>query len=350
MGDKDKKKLKVILNLYERRSAANVSGSVATSTLGLASGSNVSNHRLTPLKKRKFKKQASLQAKADLNGVGVAQGTVSGSAYIQTFVGWRSSAEVPDYYDVLKEPMDFGTMRKKVNKGSHTTVETFEVRPPKPLPDFGSAEMNELAQSITRDIVRGDSEKLVKVLFELARHFAPSTIFLDEIDAIISQRGDGRSEHEASRRLKTELLVQMDGLNKSTDLVFLPAATKTRKFDVLLISRLPEARRAMCEELLPKEENPDLPYDDMVQLTEGYSGSNLRIVFKEAAMRPLRRLMAELERMERNGGVHTEEDLPKIGAITEEDVRIALETTRRSAHLLAARYEQFDGDFGSRAV
>lgn len=212
---------------------------------------------------------------------------------------------------------------------------------------------------------RGDSEKSIKVLFELARHHAPSTIFLDEIDAIISHRGEGRSEHEASRRLKTELLIQMDGLMQTDELVFILAATNLPwELDAAMLRRLekrilvplpePEARRAMFEELLPPQPgNEEIPYDILMERTEGYSGSDIRLVCKEAAMQPLRRLMAQLEEQQKEPpgdqqGVVSEEDLPKVGPITASDIEIALRNTRPSAHLDAPRYEKFNADYGSQ--
>lgn len=68
---------------------------------------------------------------------------------------------------------------------------------------------------------RGDSEKLVKVMFEMAAQLAPSTIFVDELDTITSKRAD----HEASRRLTSQILMHMDGLLSSEKRIFFLATS-----------------------------------------------------------------------------------------------------------------------------
>ena len=59
----------------------------------------------------------------------------------------------------------------------------------------------------------GEGEKLMKTLFALAAVYSPSIIFFDEIDSILSKRSS--EEQEASRRLKTEFLIQLDGVGSS---------------------------------------------------------------------------------------------------------------------------------------
>ena len=61
----------------------------------------------------------------------------------------------------------------------------------------------------------GEGEKMVRAMFAVARCNQPAVVFIDEIDSLLSQRSDG--EHEASRRIKTEFLVQLVGRNIKQD-------------------------------------------------------------------------------------------------------------------------------------
>lgn len=194
---------------------------------------------------------------------------------------------------------------------------------------------------------------MIRALFDLARHHSPSTIFLDEIDAMMSQRGDeGGGEHEASKRMKTELLIQMDGLAKSEDLVFVLAVSNLPwTLDTALLRRLEkriyvplpnlEARVKVFKTLLPESITEQLPYDVIAAKTEGYSGSDLHIICKESAMRPVRRLIEKLERGDE--GVEYK-DLERV---TLQDVEKALECTKSSAHRSTEAYLKWQSEFGS---
>lgn len=213
---------------------------------------------------------------------------------------------------------------------------------------------------------RGDSEKLVRVLFELARFHAPSTIFLDELESIMSQRGAGSSgDHEGSRRMKTELLIQMDGLAKSNDLVFLLAASNLpweldhamlRRLEKRILVNLPseEARKQMLSSHLPQTINSpsngleiktEIDYDLFAKKLDGYSGSDIKLLCKEAAMRPLRKVFDVLE----NVGDERSATLPQLqlNPVTNDDLQAALSTTKPSARQLLDKYAEWQKEYES---
>ncbi|XP_064260188.1 katanin p60 ATPase-containing subunit A-like 2 isoform X3 [Passer domesticus] len=210
---------------------------------------------------------------------------------------------------------------------------------------------------------RGDSEKLVRVLFELARYHAPSTIFLDELESVMSQRGTAPGgEHEGSRRMKTELLVQMDGLARSDDLVFVLAASNLpweldsamlRRLEKRILVDLPseEARRVMIQHWLPPLSNSggvqlrtDLDYVKLSQETNGYSGSDIKLVCKEAAMRPVRKIFDALENHQPgNSNLH----MIQLDTITTADFLDVIAHTKPSAKNLSQKYTAWQREFES---
>mmetsp|Transcript_148734 Transcript_148734/g.477653 ORF Transcript_148734/g.477653 Transcript_148734/m.477653 type:complete len:549 (-) Transcript_148734:21-1667(-) len=226
---------------------------------------------------------------------------------------------------------------------------------------------------------RGDSEKLVRVLFDLAKFHQPSTIFIDELDSLMSARGGGDSEHEGSRRMKTELLIQMDGLLRDTqDQVFLLAASNLPwDLDSAMLRRLekrvlvnlpsPQAREAMFRASLPEGFAESLDYKRLSGLTEEWSGSDIRLLCKEAAMHPLRRLMADIEKAEATPAQDARSNRRKaadkasgkadavaaaiaelkIGAVTDADVERALQTVHRAPAAHLDKYVDWQEQFGA---
>ena len=168
---------------------------------------------------------------------------------------------------------------------------------------------------------KGESEKLVRILFEMARFYAPSTIFIDEVDSVGTKRTDG--ENEASKKVLAEMLVQMDGISelnsgeKDNQTKNGNGETKPKFVMVLGATNMPwdldDALRRRFEKRiyipLPNKQgreqmfhinfkgiklSSDVNIDTLVQKTEGYSGHDISNVCREASMMNMRRkLMSE---------------------------------------------------------
>lgn len=148
----------------------------------------------------------------------------------------------------------------------------------------------------------GESEKLVRALFAVARHLQPSIVFIDEIDSLLSART--ANEQESTRRLKTEFLVQLDGATTATEerIVIMAATNRPedideaarRRFVKRIYVGLPDAdaRKDMITMLL-RGNSASLTSRQMNQLakaTKGYSGADIAALCREAALGPVREL------------------------------------------------------------
>ncbi|XP_034113748.1 spastin isoform X2 [Drosophila sulfurigaster albostrigata] len=214
--------------------------------------------------------------------------------------------------------------------------------------------LNISAASLTSKYV-GDGEKLVRALFAVARHMQPSIIFIDEVDSLLSERSS--SEHEASRRLKTEFLVEFDGLPGNPDgdrIVVLAATNRPQELDEAALRRftkrvyvsLPDVqtRELLLNRLLQKQGSP-LDTDALARLakiTDGYSGSDLTALAKDAALEPIRELNVEQVKCL---------DISAMRPITEKDFHNSLKRIRRSvAPQSLNSYEKWSQDYGDITI
>lgn len=157
------------------------------------------------------------------------------------------------------------------------------------------------ASSLTSKWI-GDGEKMVRALFAVARVHQPAVIFIDEVDSLLTQRSE--TEHESSRRLKTEFLVELDGAATDAEerLLIIGATNRPqeldeaarRRFTKRLYIPLPEceARLQLVKRLICEEKHCLTEGDckEVAQLSDGYSGADIRNLCSEAALGPIRNL------------------------------------------------------------
>ncbi|TNN85454.1 Katanin p60 ATPase-containing subunit A1 [Liparis tanakae] len=208
---------------------------------------------------------------------------------------------------------------------------------------------------------RGESEKLVRLLFEMARFYAPTTIFIDEIDSMCSRRGTSE-EHEASRRVKAELLVQMDGVGGASEnddpskMVMVLAATNfpwdidealRRRLEKRIYIPLPstEGRVELLRiNLTELELSSNVNLDRIAEQLEGYSGADITNVCRDASLMAMRRRIEGLTPEEIRNISRDEMHMPT----TMEDFESALKKVSKSVSATdLEKYEKWIEEFGS---
>jgi len=195
----------------------------------------------------------------------------------------------------------------------------------------------------------GESEKLVKELYERAVEEAPSIIFFDEVDALAGARGGG-SENEAMRRVKTQLLQAVEGFGTGEELLVTVGATNTpwdidaamrRRFERRVYITLPTkgAREKMFEiHTRGITLDSNVNFTELSNYTAGYTAADIALLCREALMHPIRELDAE-------GALKNKDIQPRDPNIN--DFLTSMESIKPSVSPKElTRYEEWKDQFG----
>ncbi len=147
----------------------------------------------------------------------------------------------------------------------------------------------------------GESEKAIRDIFRKARQTAPTILFFDEIDALFPRRHSDSGEGRVTERLVNQVLTEMDGLESLQDVVVIgatnrpdmvdPALLRQGRFDRLILTPAPDekARKSILEIYLKNMPlAPQVTAEELAKHTEGFAGSDIEGLCREAAMIALR--------------------------------------------------------------
>jgi transitional endoplasmic reticulum ATPase len=172
----------------------------------------------------------------------------------------------------------------------------------------------------------GESEKAIREIFRKARQVSPCIVFFDELDSIAPLRGLDEGSR-VTERVVNQLLSELDGLEALKDVVVIaatnrpdildPALLRSGRFDRLLMIGPPD-KEGRLEILkihtarIPHEKDVDL--EELAEVTEGYVGSDLESLCREAAMLAMK---SEEDKVEM---AHYREALKKVRPSVEESM------------------------------
>ena len=212
---------------------------------------------------------------------------------------------------------------------------------------------------------RGDSEKLVRLLFDMGRYYSPSTIFIDEIDSLLSERSS--NEHESSRKVKTQFFTEIDGINGSTGAedevvpkVFILAATnRPWDLDDAILRRLTkrvyiplpddESRKRLFElKLRNIKLANDIDFEHLVKNTDRYNSDDIESLCREAANAPFKRIMNQISQQNNTQFLQDLEQQILSEPITNEDFVKALQQVKpSSSDKYSEKYTEWSKNHGS---